>query len=151
MGGYGGSSGRVKDKCYYDTGGHKVKDKNSIEVAEYYINKGKRVAFLQEKPPEKRPDLLVDNNLLVEVKGISSTNPSQISKQLEKASKQIDKELSKYSADKKVGAKIIIVSRHSNFEDDYNAVCEGYKEAKRKGEVGFKVEFWHDGKIYILE
>ena len=37
MGGYGGASGRVKDKCYYDTGGHKVKDKNAVEVAEHYI------------------------------------------------------------------------------------------------------------------
>lgn len=49
MGGYGGASGRIKDKCYYDTGGHKVKDKNAIEVAEHYIEEGKYVAFLQEK------------------------------------------------------------------------------------------------------
>ena len=25
MGGYGGASGKTKDKCYRDTGGHKVK------------------------------------------------------------------------------------------------------------------------------
>ena len=61
MGGYGGALGRVKEKCYYDTGGHKVKDKNAIEVAEHYMSEGKEVAFLQEKQNEKRPDLLVES------------------------------------------------------------------------------------------
>ena len=27
MGGYGGASGKTKDKCYRDTGGNKAKDK----------------------------------------------------------------------------------------------------------------------------
>lgn len=68
MGGYGGSSGRGKNKIYYDTGGHKVKDLNAIIVAEYFIDKGKYVAFLQEKPPEKRADLSIDG-VHTEVKG----------------------------------------------------------------------------------
>ena len=39
MGGYGASSGRVKGKCYQDSGGHKVTDPNAIAVGEYYIKK----------------------------------------------------------------------------------------------------------------
>ncbi|MBQ7630577.1 MAG: hypothetical protein IJS81_10260 [Selenomonadaceae bacterium] len=55
MGGYGGASGRVKDRCYYDSGGNKVTDKNAIMAAEYYINLGMYVVFLQEN--RSRPDL----------------------------------------------------------------------------------------------
>ena len=36
---------RGKNKTYYDTGGHKVTDKNAVTVAEYYIDEGKYVAF----------------------------------------------------------------------------------------------------------
>ena len=43
----GGSSSKGKNKTYYDTGGHKVKDSNAVAVAEYFIDKGKYVAFLQ--------------------------------------------------------------------------------------------------------
>ena len=75
MGGYGGASGRVKGKCYYDTGGHKVKDPNAIAVGEYYINLGHYVAFLQEVPNDNRADMSVEG-VHVEVKGMSSTNPS---------------------------------------------------------------------------
>ena len=85
MGGYGGSSGRTKDTCYRDTGRHKVTDKNAIEVAEHYIDEGKEVAFLQEKPNTKRPDLLVEKELLVEVKGMSSKNPGQVADNIKKA------------------------------------------------------------------
>ena len=63
MGGYGGASGRNKGKdgCYYDSGNHKVNDPNAIAVAEYYMNLGMYVVFLQEKPGEGgRPDLLID-------------------------------------------------------------------------------------------
>ena len=79
MGGYGGASGRIKDKCYYDTGGHKVKDKNAIEVAEHYIEEGKYVAFLQEKNGQPRADLSVEGQH-IEVKGLSSVNPDNIEK-----------------------------------------------------------------------
>ena len=36
MGGYGGSSGKTKDKCYYDTGGHKVKDRSEKKEERFY-------------------------------------------------------------------------------------------------------------------
>lgn len=151
MGGYGGSSGRVKDKCYYDTGGHKVKDKNAIEVAEQYMSEGKYVAFLQEKENSRRPDLMVDRELLVEVKGISSTNPGQVAKNIKKAFQQIETELSHYPEDKRKPSKVIILSRHDNFEAAFKSAREGYQEAKRKGLVSGPVEFWHQGKVFILE
>ena len=72
MGGYGGSSGRKKDKCYYDTGNHKVTDKNAIEVAEYYLKHGEYVAFLEEKPNQKRADLSLNRKQHIEVKGITT-------------------------------------------------------------------------------
>lgn len=150
MGGYGGSSGRVKDKCYYDTGGHKVKDKNAIEVAEYYIEKGKRVAFLQEKPLDKRADLSVEG-VHVEVKGMTSLKPNKFKNNIREAFEQIEADLSRYSKDKRKPGKVIILSKHENFEEAYKTAREGYKEAKRQGYVKGKVEFWHDGKIYILE
>lgn len=83
MGGYGGASGKTKDKCYRDTGGNKVKDKNAIEVAEYYIKNGKYVAFLQEKDAQKRADLSVDGQH-VEVKGLETMNPDSVEKNLKK-------------------------------------------------------------------
>ena len=150
MGGYGGSSNRVKDKCYYDTGGHKVKDKNSIEVAEYYIDKGKRVAFLQEKPPEKRADLSVEG-VHVEVKGMISVKPNKFKNNIREAFEQIEADLSRYSKDKRKPGKVVILSKHENFEEAYKAARKGYAEAKRQGYVKGTVEFWHNGKIYILE
>ncbi len=77
MGGYGAASGRVKDKCYYDSGNHKVTDKNAIAVAEKYIKEGKYVVFLQEKPNQHRADLSVDG-VHTEVKGLTSLNSDNI-------------------------------------------------------------------------
>lgn len=150
MGGYGGTSGKVKDKCYRDSGNNKIKDKNAIEVAEHYLGEGSYVVFLQEK--YSRPDLLVDFNLLVEVKGIISLNPGQVSKQIEKASIQVDPELARYPEDKpKPAAKIVLISRHASFEAGWRAISEGYQEAKRKDQVHFQTEFWFHGEIHILE
>ena len=53
-GGYGGESGRVKDRCYYDSGGNKVTDKNAIMAAEYYINLGMYVFFFIRKTQQTR-------------------------------------------------------------------------------------------------
>ncbi len=151
MGGYGGSSGRVKKKndCYYDSQNKKVTDKNAIEVAEYYLKLGMYVVFLNDK--YSRPDLLVDYELLVEVKGVTSPNPSQISKQLKKASRQIESEYSHVPEDKRLPAKIMLILQQETFEIGYHAIFEGYKEAKRKNQVHFEVEFLFQGKVYTLE
>lgn len=155
MGGYGGASGkdrRLKDGCYKDSHGDKVTDKNAIIAAEYYLKWGMSVVFLHEKPQEGgRPDLLVDYEFLAEVKGVASLNPGQISKQLKHASKQISDELARRPEDKQLPGKIVLISLHESFEVGFHAISEGYKEAKRKGQVHFQVEFWFNGEIRVLE
>lgn len=75
MGGYGGDNQLGKSPEYIDTGGNIVRDKNAIKVAEHYLDEGHRVAFLQEHPQDKwrnRADLLIDDNMVIEVKGLTS-------------------------------------------------------------------------------
>ena len=67
----------------------------------------------------RRPDLLVDYNLFVEVKGVISLNPGQISKQIRHASEQIESEHSKYLEDKRLSAKIVLLSLHEMFESRF--------------------------------
>lgn len=155
MGGYGGSSGkarRLQDGCYYDSKGFKVREPNSVIVAEYYLDWGLSVVFLHEKPEEGgRPDLLVDYEFLVEVKGIGSLKAGTIYKQIKHASQQITDEQSRLPEDRQLTGKIVILSLHANFEAGFKAVNEGYQEAKRKNQVHFQTEFWFKGEIHILE
>lgn len=158
-GGYGGASGksrRKKDGCYYDSGDNKVNDQNAVIVAEFYLDLGMYIVFLQEKPEEGgRPDLLVDYEFYAEVKGIGSTKSGTISKQIKHASRQISDELARRSEEEQLPGKIIIISFHETFNIGLNAINEGYQEAKRKGQVHFPVEFWFRGesgmKIKVLE
>lgn len=153
MGGYGGSYGKTKEKCYYDTGGHKVKDKNAVEVAEHYIAEGKYVAFLQEKPPDIRADLSVEGQH-VEVKGLTTLNPDNVEKKLHHAFLQILDDDSKYPSDKRIKGKVVILSRHaSDVSDDkiYDAMKKGFLSAKHKGYVTGECEVWIRDKIYKLE
>ena len=153
MGGYGGASGRIKDGCYRDTGGiYKVKDENAIAVAEYYMSLGMYVAFYHEDGTP-RPDLSVDLKMVVEVKGVFSLNSTQIKKNIQKASSQIDAELSKYPVEKQHPGKIVLYSLHSSFEVGYRVAYEGYQKAKREGvlNLDYTVEFWFNGEIHILE
>ena len=141
---------KKKDKCYTDTGGHKVTDKNAIEVAEHYISEGKYVAFLQEKPPDKRADLSVEG-IHVEVKGMTSLKPNKFTNNIREAFEQIEADLSRYSKDRRKPGKVVILSKHEDFQEAYKAAKQGYADAKRRGYVKGTVEFWHDGKIYTLE
>ena len=152
-GGYGGASGknrRKKDGCYYDSQNYKVTEKSSIMAAEYYLDWGLYVVFLHQDRIT-RPDLLVDFKFLAEVKGVVSLNPSQIAKQIRKASNQISDELARLPEDKQLPGKIVIISLHETFEAGFNAVYEGYQEAKRKYQVNFMVEFWFHGDVHVLE
>ncbi len=156
MGGYGGASGkdrRKKDGCYYDSGGNKVTDKNAIIAAEYYLSWGMSVVFLHERPEkkERRPDLLVDYKFLAEVKGMNSLSPNTISKQLKHASRQISDELARRAEDEQLPGKIVVISFHETFEAGFNAVLAGYRDAKRKDQVHFQVEFWFHGEITVLK
>lgn len=152
MGGYGGASGRVKGKCYYDTGGHKVKDKNAIEVAECYIRQGKYVAFLQEKDGQGRADLSVEGHY-VEVKGISTLNSNTVSEQLKHAFEQIHGDDFRYPANTHREGKVILLSRHSQSiptSEIMYAIQEGFLMAERKNFIKGKLEVWINGQIYKL-
>ena len=149
MGGYGGASGKVKDKCYRDSKGFKVTEESSIKAAEYYLSVGMSVVFLHQDNIS-RPDLLVDFKFIVEVKDIESPNPSQVAKQIKKASRQIEQEHSKYPEDKRLPAKIVLISLHTDLKVGFYAISEGYKEAKRKNDVHFKTELWINGEIHVL-
>ena len=152
MGGYGGALGRVKEKCYYDTGGHKVTDKNAIEVAEYYINEGKYVAFLQQKPPNRRADLSVEGQH-VEVKGLETLNPNSVEKRLKRAFSQVHGDDAKYPPESHREGKVILLSRHGKDVSDERilvAVQKGFLSAKHKGYITGKLEVWINGKIYRI-
>ena len=112
---------------------------------------GVYVAFYHEGD-NPRPDLSVDLKMVVEVKGISSKNSTRIKENIEKASSQIDAELSKYPEDKRHPGKIVLLSLHSSFEIGYKVAYEGYQKAKREGVVNldYTVEFWFDEEIHIL-
>lgn len=155
MGGYGGIQGAEKEKNqpYKTTKGFKVKDKNAIEVAEYYINEGKYVAFLNENPPHHRADLSVEGHH-VEVKGITTLKPNNIDKTLEKAFLQIHGDEYRYEPETYRSGKVILLSRHDKSISDeqiYEAMYKGYESAKRKGFITGGLEFWIRGKIHVIE
>jgi len=150
MGGYGGSSDRGKTKTYYDTGGHKVTDKNAITVAERYIDEGKYVAFLQEKEGQNRADLSVDGQH-VEVKGLTTLNPDNVEGKLKHAFIQVDADNPRYPDDTHREGKVIILSKHSSDISEatvYEKMHAGFLSAEHKGYITGKVELWINGKIY---
>lgn len=149
MGGYGGASGRVKGKCYYDTGGHKVKDPNAIAVGEYYINLGHYVAFLQEVPNDNRADMSVEG-VHVEVKGMSSTKPGQVAKNLKKGFTQVDADNKRYPKATHRPGTVVILSEYKSLDEAKRVVKAGYDEAVRKGYVTGNVKLFHDGVMYDI-
>ena len=152
MGGYGGASGKTKDKCYRYTGGNKVKDKNAITVAEHYIAEGKYVAFLQEKQGQPRADLSVEGQH-VEVKGLSSMNPDNIEGKIKHAFEQIHGDDYRYPPETYREGKVVILSKHSkDFSESevYSAIQKGFISAEHKGYVTGKLELWINGKIHKL-
>ena len=149
MGGYGGSSCRVKDKAYYDTGGHKVKDKNAIAVGEYYINSGKYVAFLQEKDGQQRADLSVEG-IHVEVKGMMSVKTNKVANNIQEAFQQVEADNAAYPKETNRPGKVVILSKYPDIKTAYKAVYGGYRKAKSKGYVKGDVELFHNGKMYKI-
>ena len=152
MGGYGGQSNRLKEKCYYDTGGRKVTDKHAIEVAEYYIRHGKYVAFLREHQDGNRADLSVEG-VHVEVKGITSLSLNGIEKTIKHAHKQVHGDDYRYPPETYRQGKIIFLSKHSAevpTEKILEAMTGAVETAIRKGYLDEKVEVWIKGKIYTL-
>lgn len=144
MGGYGGSSNRTKDKCYYDTGGHKVRDNNAIAVAEAYIDEGKYVAFLQEKDGQERADLSVEG-VHTEVKGLTTLKPDKIRERIEKANSQVQADDHRYPEDTHRQGKVVLLSKHSS-DTSQNLIIEKMRErmrrAEQNGHIDSKVELW---------
>lgn len=149
MGGYGSSSKRLKSNSYLDTGGHKVTDKNSIEVGEYFINKGYYVAFLQEKPGQKRADLSVEG-IHTEIKGMSSLSTNKVANNIKEGFEQVSADDYRYPTETHRDGQIIILSKYSNLKTAYKFVYGGYRKAKSKGYVKGNVYLMHNGIKYFI-
>lgn len=152
MGGYGGTSKKGKSSVYYDTGGHKVTDKNAIMVAERLIEEGHYVAFLQEKEGQTRADLSVDGQH-VEVKGLTTLNPDNVEGKLRHAFIQVNADNARYPSESHREGKVIILSRHSAEVSEkliYDRLHAGYLSAQHKGYITGKVELWIGNKIYFF-
>ena len=149
MGGYGGSSGGGKSTTYYDTGGHKVTDRNAITVGEYYIDRGHYVAFLQEKDGQKRADLSVDG-IHTEVKGMSSTSTNKVANNINEGFQQVEADNKHYPAETNRPGKVVILSKYSDLKTAYKIVSGGFRKAKAKGYVKGDVVLMHKGKIYRI-
>ena len=151
MGGYGAKSNKVKGTHYTDTHDRKVTDKNSITVAEFYVNHGNYVAFLHEGT-YSRADMSVDGHH-VEVKGLSTLSPNEVEKQLRKAFKQVHGDRPRYPPETWREGKVIILSKHDSSLSEttiLEKMQQGYEIAKRKNEVTALVEVWIRNKIYRL-
>lgn len=149
MGGYGGASGRVKEKCYYDTGGHKVTDADAIRVAEKYIKEGKYVAFLKKRNDQLQADLSVEG-VHVEVKGIESMNPDTIEGRIIHGFRQIVADNYRYPPETHREGKVVVLSKHDpsiSRSDVINAITKAYNSALYKGEVTGKLEVWFGNDI----
>lgn len=150
MGGYGGSSGKAKSNCYFDSGNHKVTDKNAITVGEYFIDNGDYVVFLQERPPSKRADLSVSGQH-IEVKGISSTSTNKIANTIKKAFEQVSADDARYSSATNRSGEVVVLSKHGNIRTAYKAIYGGFRKAKKLGFVKGIVEMWYKDKKLIFK
>lgn len=149
MGGYGAGSDRGKSSVYYDTGGHKVTDRNAITVGEYYIEHGHYVAFLQEKAGQKRADLSIDG-VHTEVKGMSSTSTNKVANNIKEAFQQVEADNKNYPPETHRPGQVIILSKYDNLKTAYKAVSGGFRKAMSKGFVKGDVVLMYKGKLYRI-
>ncbi len=129
-----------KKPSYKDSGGHKVTDQNAIFVAEQYIDQGYEVVFRQRHDPDKSYDLSIkssdDQEFIknIEVKGVTSNNPSKISTRIEEGFAQF-----------KSGSEDTVAIYLPKFKNDHagqSFAIAGYQEAVRKGVMKGHVEVW---------
>ena len=84
-----------KQPSYKDSGGYKVTDKGAIFVAERYMDQGYEAVFRRRHDPDRGCDLTIktsdDENIVknIEVKAITSNNPSKMSTRIGEAAGQI--------------------------------------------------------------
>jgi hypothetical protein len=134
-----------KQSSYRDSGNHKVTDVGAIFVAERYIDMGYESVFRQKHEPDKTYDLTIkssdDSEFVknIEVKRVTSSNPSKISSNIEKAGLQISE-----------GETVaIVLPNHKNNESGRNFVKAGIDEARRKGFIKGPIEVWFSDKTKI--
>lgn len=134
-----------KQVSYRDSGNHKVTDSGAIFVAERYIDMGYESVFRQKHEPDKTYDLTIktsddaDYVKNIEVKRVTSPNPSKISSNIEKAGLQISE-----------GETVaIVLPNHKNDESGRNFAKTGVDEARRKGFVKGPIEVWFSDKTKI--
>jgi len=139
-----GRGGYTAHEIYYrDSGGHKVTDPGAIFIAERYIDKGYEVVFRQEKRDShnKMYDLTIktsdDKEFIknIEVKRVTSTNPSQIAQNIEKANKQFDGKTGNNHV-------AIYLPNQKNDAQGRNLAMLGFAEAERKNYSKCPVEIW---------
>lgn len=130
---------------YKDSGGQKVTDRNTIFVAECYMDLGFEVVFRRRHDPERGCDLTIktsnDEDIVknIEVKGITSANPSKISSRIADAAGQI-----------KEGDTIAIyLPKHRNNQAGRSFAETGIQEAQRKGLIKGPIEVWFADKTCL--
>lgn len=129
---------------YKDSGGRKVTDNGAIFVAERYMELGYESVFRRRKE-DKTFDLTIktsdDTQYIknIEVKKISSNNPSQIAKELKNAYGQI--------GDGDTVA--LYLPNRRNCKEDNDFVKAGIEEARRKGYIRGPIEAWYSDKTKV--
>ena len=120
-----------KQPSYKDSGGYKVTDKGAIFVAERYMDQGYRGCDLTIKTSD-------DENIVknIEVKAITSNNPSKMSTRIGEAAGQISE-----------GDTVaIFLPNHRNSQTGRALAEAGIAEARRKGYVKGPIEVWFSDK-----
>jgi hypothetical protein len=135
----------VKQESYKDSGHNKVKDRNAIFVGECYMDLGYETVFRRTHEPDKGYDLTIktcdDLHFVknIEVKGVTSSNPSKIATNIKKANEQIG-----------VGDTIAIyLPKHINNDAGRQFAQQGIAEANRKGWIKGPIEVWFSDKSKI--
>lgn len=138
--GKGGYTGKVSS--YRDSGGNKVTDKGAIFVAERYMDMGYESVFRQKHSGKHTYDLTIktsdDANYIknIEVKRVTSSNPSKIASNIKKAGEQISE-----------GETVaIVLPNHRNNQKGTDFAKSGIDEARRKGYIKGPIEVWFSDK-----
>lgn len=134
-----------KQTSYRDSGGRKVTDPGSTFVAERYIDLGYESVFRQRHDGEKTIDLTIktsdDKGFVknIEVKRVTSSNPSMIAKNIARADEQISD-----------GDTIaIVLPKHRNDDSGRAFAQKGIEEARRKGYIKGPIEVWFSDKTKV--
>ena len=131
-----------KQTGYKDSGGFKVTDKGAIWVAERYIEDGYESVFRQRHDPETSCDLTIktsdDTQTIknIEVKQVTSQNPSKIATHIKEANEQIA------SGD----TIALYFPNRTSSREAISFVEQGIAEARRKKYIKGPVEVWFSDK-----